>query len=145
MALQLLLMCVFKLGTHTHVLCVYVRMCVLRGRERLLARSTGKASKQAQQWLLPVEDVTALPSTQALPLTFKLWKQDIKRFSQVTQSLISNTVKATYVKILSVKSCSVYIFYINNYSVFHSALKSGMIILQLYTHIQLPLMATTAD
>lgn len=74
MALQLLLMCVFKLGTHTHVVCVsvYVRVCVLRGCERLLARSTGKAGKQAQQWLSPVEDVIALPSTQALPLTFKL-------------------------------------------------------------------------
>ena len=54
------------------MLCVYVRVCVLRGCERLLARSTGKAGKQAQQWLSPVEDVIALPSTQALPLTFKL-------------------------------------------------------------------------
>lgn len=72
MALQLLLMCVLKLDTHDHVLCVYVRMCVLRGRERLLARSTGKAGKRAQHWLLPVEDVTALHSTQVLPLNFKL-------------------------------------------------------------------------
>lgn len=54
MALQLLLMCVLKLGTHT------------------CARSTGKAGKQARRWLSPVEDVIALPSTQALPLTFKL-------------------------------------------------------------------------
>lgn len=69
MALQLLLMCVFKLGTHTPVVCVCV--CVLRECERLLARSTGKGGKQAQRWPSPVEDVIALPSTRALPLTFK--------------------------------------------------------------------------
>lgn len=68
MALQLLLMCVLKLGTHTHLCLVSVSM----GCERLLARSTGKAGKQARRWLSPVEDVIALPSTQALPLTFKL-------------------------------------------------------------------------
>lgn len=72
MALQLLLMCVFKLGTHTHKHTHSCVVCVLRGCERLLARSTGKAGRQAQQWLSPVEDIIALPSTQALPLTFKL-------------------------------------------------------------------------
>lgn len=133
MASQLLLMCVFKLGTHTHVLCVYVRMCVLRGRERLLARSTGKACKQAQQWLSPVEDVTALPGTQALPLTFKLWKPDIKGFSQATKSLISATVTATYAKIFSATSCSVQNFYINIDFVFDSVCRSDLMILHLYT------------
>ena len=47
-----------------------VRVCVLRGRERLLAGSTGRAGKQAQQRLSPVEDVIASLSTQAPALNF---------------------------------------------------------------------------
>lgn len=72
MAVQLLLMCVFKLGyTHSCLVCVCV--CVLRGCERLLAKSTSKAGKQAQQWLSPVVDVIALPGThRPCPLPFNL-------------------------------------------------------------------------
>lgn len=71
------------------------------GCERLLARSTGKAGKQARRWLSPVEDVIALPSTQALPLTFKLWKHDIRGLSQASPSRLSATVPNAYIKMSS--------------------------------------------
>lgn len=71
-------------------------MCLVSvsmGCERLLARSTGKAGKQARRWLSPVEDVIALPSTQALPLTFKLWKHDIRGLTKPSLSYCPKRIR----------------------------------------------------
>lgn len=94
MALQLLLMCVFKLGTHTDSECV--RVCI-KGVWEAFSK-INRAEQVNRVNSAPVEDVTALPSTQAPPLTFTPQTRDIQGFSQAVKSYLSHCNNRTHSK-----------------------------------------------